>query len=116
MRPLNDFPLWHGGCCCYRARKLTDQKKRAGNIDKGRAIMTIKRAEFLVLVALVTSAAVVQLRERTLDVAPQQTTTHATSCAVVRQGIAPASCEVKRDERRVDSTAHRRHDETRIRV
>jgi hypothetical protein len=73
--------------------------------------MTIKHAEFLLLVAMVTSAAVVELREHTLTPAPQQATQPAT-CRAMQQGIAPAGCEVKRsDERRVDGTQHLRHDE-----
>lgn len=73
--------------------------------------MTIKRAEFLVFVAIVTSAAVMQIRERALTPPPQQAT-NATACSAVRQGAVPAGCAVKRDdERRVDGTALRRHRE-----
>lgn len=72
--------------------------------------MTIKHAEFLLLVAMVTSAAVVELREHTLTPAPQQAT-HTATCNAMQQGIAPAGCGLKRDdERRVDGAEHRRHD------
>jgi hypothetical protein len=73
--------------------------------------MTIRRAEFLVFVAIVTSAAVMQIRERTLTPPPQQAT-DAIACNAVRQGVVPAGCAVKRDdERHVDGAVLPRHHE-----
>ncbi|HXZ10552.1 MAG TPA: hypothetical protein VEI25_21070 [Paraburkholderia sp.] len=83
--------------------------------------MTIKRAEFLVLVALVTSAAVAQLRESTLASAPQppvqqgEQAPQPTLCGESPQGVAPAGCEVKPDdERRVDGAQQRHHHDPRL--
>lgn len=92
-----------------------DQKNGQAASTNGSAIMTIKRAEFLVLVAIVTSAAVVQIRERTLAPVPRlaMRATQATqepTCGAIRQGIAPADCAVKRDDEwGIDGPGHRRY-------
>lgn len=64
--------------------------------------MRSKRAAFLVFTALVTSAAVMELRLNTLDTAPQPAT-QAMSCNAVRQSdVVPAACESTQNEQRVE--------------
>lgn len=60
--------------------------------------MKIRSAEFLALVAIVTSATVLQIREHM----PQDRSIHATqaaSCGAMREGngLLPAACEATRD-------------------
>jgi hypothetical protein len=71
--------------------------------------MKIKRTECLVLVALVTSAAVMEIRLNTLDTAPQPGM-QATNCEAIQQhGLTPAGCGLKHNERRVEGTAAQSH-------
>lgn len=70
----------------------------------------IRRAEFLLAVAIVTSAAVLQIREHMLK-APAQSPVAALSCGAVQPGLAPASCAVTRSERAVEG-APRTHQTT----
>jgi hypothetical protein len=63
----------------------------------------IRRAEFLLAVAIVTSAAVMQVREHMLRAAPQ-TNVQGMSCGAKNEGLAPASCALMRNERSVDGT------------
>jgi hypothetical protein len=78
-------------------------KSNGQNIDKGSYIMKIRKAEFLLAVAIVTSAAVMQIREYLLK-APQQNTTQRLSCDAPHQGLVPAACATLRSERPVDGT------------
>lgn len=75
--------------------------------------MKIRRAEFLVAVAIVTSAAVMQIREFVLK-APSQSATQSLSCETPHQGLAPAACAVLRSDRPVDGAAHARQPAVRI--
>lgn len=67
--------------------------------------MKIRRAEFLLAVAIVTSAAAMQVREYVLRTAPQSAA-QTMSCGTTHQGLAPAACETMRGERSVDGAAH----------
>jgi hypothetical protein len=67
----------------------------------------IRRAEFLLAVAIVTSAAVMQVREHMLTTAPHAAV-QATSCEAKHDGLAPASCAVMRGERSVDGRRSQR--------
>ncbi|CAH2898785.1 MAG: hypothetical protein PPHEMADM_3497 [uncultured Paraburkholderia sp.] len=87
------------------ARRTDELKRRGSNNDRENTIINTTGAEFLVAVAIVTSAAVVQIREhvqpdhgvatstpRSVDAAPS-------SCEPSRNGIVPASCEPAREQR-----------------
>jgi hypothetical protein len=63
--------------------------------------MKIRRAEFLLAVAIVTSAAVMQVREYVLRTTPQSAAQTMT-CGPTHQGLAPAACASVRGERSVD--------------
>jgi hypothetical protein len=67
--------------------------------------MKIRRAEFLLAVAIVTSAAVMQVREYVLRTASQGAAQTLT-CGATRQGLAPAACAAVRGERSVEGAAH----------
>lgn len=66
--------------------------------------MKIRSAECLVAVAIITSAAVMQIREQVQ--APQAPSPNAQatsrSCGVTHDGFVPAACEPTRDERQMD--------------
>lgn len=64
----------------------------------------IRRAEFLLAVAIVTSAAVMQVREYMLK-APAQGEPASLSCGVTQRGLAPASCAAARNERPVEGVS-----------
>ena len=67
--------------------------------------MRSKRAAFLVFTALVTSAAVMELRLNIFDTGPSPST-QAMSCNAIQQsGIVPAACESTRNEQRVEGAA-----------
>jgi hypothetical protein len=68
--------------------------------------MKIRRAEFLLAVAIVTSAAVMQIREYVLKTAPQDAV-QTLSCETPHQGLAPAACAAMRSEHPVDGGATR---------
>ncbi|CAG4889135.1 hypothetical protein [Paraburkholderia saeva] len=71
--------------------------------------MKIRRTECLVLVALVSSATVMELRLNTLDTTPQSTT-QATRCATIQQqGVGLAGCGLKQHEHRVEGTVPQSH-------
>jgi hypothetical protein len=67
----------------------------------------IRRAEFLLAVAIVTSAAVLQVREYMLK-APAQGNVATMSCGATQSGLAPAACASTRSERSVQGAAHER--------
>jgi hypothetical protein len=62
----------------------------------------IRRAEFLLAVAIVTSAAVMQVREYVLRTAASHDAVQTMSCGAKHDGLAPASCAAVRGERPVD--------------
>ncbi|HEX7934716.1 MAG TPA: hypothetical protein VF573_16780 [Paraburkholderia sp.] len=67
--------------------------------------MNMRKAEFLVGVAIVTSAGVMQIREHMQPrevvgaSAAQSVQTAPSSCVPVRHGVMPASCEPTREAR-----------------
>jgi hypothetical protein len=67
-------------------------------------IMKIRRAEFLLAVAIVTSAAVMQIREYVLNAAPHDAV-QTLSCGTSHQGLVPAACAAVRSEHPVDGAA-----------
>ncbi|HZZ12685.1 MAG TPA: hypothetical protein VFE79_18525 [Paraburkholderia sp.] len=71
--------------------------------------MKIRRAELLVAVAIVTSAAVMQIREHVLPHEAQMGDAPSASCGVKHDGLVPAGCEPTRDEQPVDRPAQARH-------
>ena len=73
----------------------------------------IRRAEFLLAVAIITSAAVMQIREHTLKT-PAQNADVTPSCGVTQLGLAPASCAATRNERAVEGAPHVRQATPRI--
>lgn len=68
--------------------------------------MKIRSAEYLALVAIVTSAAVMQIREHVQDV-PSLHAAQAMSCGAMheRNGLLPAGCEATRDTSRGERSA-----------
>ncbi|MGF6770737.1 hypothetical protein P3T18_003216 [Paraburkholderia sp. GAS199] len=76
----------------------------------------IRSAEFLVAVAIVTSAAVMQIREHVLQDASATTTTteQTTTCGAAHEGLVPAGCEATRGEAQPESAAHSPHGAPRI--
>ena len=89
-----------------KTARRTDELKRTGsNNDRENTIMNTTGAEFLVAVAIVTSAAVVQIREHVQpDHGVATSTPHSvdaapSSCEPSRNGIVPAACEAARDQR-----------------
>lgn len=73
--------------------------------------MKIRRAEFLVAIAIVTSAAVLQIREhmQSHDVASANSEATRTVCGGTGNGLVPASCEPTRDERPTNSAPQQQH-------
>lgn len=64
--------------------------------------MKIRSAEYLVAIAIVTSAAVLQIREHMLPHEAAATGTQtAVSCDIKHDGLVPAGCEPTRGERPV---------------
>jgi hypothetical protein len=70
----------------------------------GSLTMKIRSAEFLAGVAIVTSAAVMQIREHVPVQEASTSKAQATSpsCGVRHDGFVPAACEPTRDERQVE--------------
>ncbi|MFM0736197.1 hypothetical protein PQQ51_02975 [Paraburkholderia xenovorans] len=64
--------------------------------------MKIRSTEFLVGVAIVTSAAVLQIREHTLPQDAPSSATPALACGAAHDGLVPAGCEPTRGERETD--------------
>ena len=75
--------------------------------------MKIRRAEFLLTVAIVTSAAVIQVREYVLRTAPHGAV-QTLNCGATHQGLAPAACATVRGERSVGEAAHPQQADPRI--
>jgi hypothetical protein len=73
----------------------------------------IRRAEFLLAVAIVTSAAVMQIREYVLKAAPHDAEP-TVSCDTPHQGLSPAACAAMRSERPTDGAAHPQQSPLRI--
>jgi hypothetical protein len=102
--------LLYRWCCPHRYAPPETQDERTAienqwaRNDKGSLIMKIRRAEFLLAVAIVTSAAVMQVREYVLKTAPQGAV-QTMSCGATHQGLAPAACATVRGERSVDGAA-----------
>jgi hypothetical protein len=60
----------------------------------------IRRREYLVAIAIVTSAGVLQIREHMqVTGTPVASARAASSCGVAHDGLVPASCEPTRGER-----------------
>ncbi|MFM0237543.1 hypothetical protein [Paraburkholderia phytofirmans] len=66
--------------------------------------MKIRSAEFLAAVAIISSAAVIQIREHVLAQETPASNAQAVSppCGVTHQGLVPAACEPTREKRQVD--------------
>jgi len=73
----------------------------------------IRRAEFLLAVAIVTSAAVMQIREYMLKDAPHDTVP-TLSCDTPHQALAPAACAAVRSERPADGATRPQQSTLRI--
>lgn len=67
----------------------------------------IRRAEFLLAVAIITSAAVLQIREHMLR-EPVQADAATLSCGTSVKGLAPASCTSAHDARSVEGSGKAR--------
>jgi hypothetical protein len=77
--------------------------------------MKIRSAEYLAAIAIVTSAAVLQIREHMQpQEAPVASAQAASSCGVRHDGLVPAACEATRDERQVDRAPQPQHNRPRI--
>ena len=73
--------------------------------------MKIKSAECLLLVALVTSAVVMQIREPTPPASQTSSATQEAAqakqsevCGEKRSGLLPTACETRRDEQTIDNS------------
>ncbi|MFL9902012.1 hypothetical protein PQR71_28360 [Paraburkholderia fungorum] len=63
--------------------------------------MKIRSADYLVAIAIVTSAGVLQIREHMQPLeAPPASAQTASSCGVTHDGLVSAACEPTRSERR----------------
>lgn len=73
--------------------------------------MKLRSTEFLAAIAIITSAAVVQIREdmpaREAASASEQTTSPP-SCGITRDGLMPAACEPTSDDRQDPAVPRRR--------
>ncbi|WCM24601.1 hypothetical protein NDK50_27770 [Paraburkholderia bryophila] len=78
--------------------------------------MKIRRAEILVAVAIVTSAAVMQIREHLLqhETPPASMQNMSAACGAMHEGLVPAGCEATGDNRQVDRAPLAPHDTPRI--
>jgi hypothetical protein len=74
----------------------------------------IRRAEFFLAVAIVTSAAVMQIREYVLNTAPPHDSAQTLSCDAAHPGLSPASCAAMRSERPGDGATHPQQSAPRI--
>lgn len=71
--------------------------------------MKIRSTEFLVAVAIITSATVMQIREH---MQPREATSASEqagppSCGATHEGLAPAACEPTHDEPQPERATHR---------
>jgi hypothetical protein len=73
----------------------------------------IRRAEFLLAVAIVTSSAVMQVREYVLKAAPHDAIPML-SCDTPHQGLSPAACAAMRGQRPADGATHPQQSALRI--
>jgi hypothetical protein len=73
----------------------------------------IRKAEYLLAVAIVTSATVMQIRECMLRPSAQADIS-TLSCGATQAGLAPASCPTARGERPAEGVAHARQAVPRI--
>ncbi|PRX30694.1 hypothetical protein B0G75_106134 [Paraburkholderia sp. BL18I3N2] len=66
--------------------------------------MKIRSAEFLAAVAIISSAAVMQIREHVLVQETPASNAQAASppCGAMHEGLVPAACEPTREKRQVD--------------
>ncbi|PQV54991.1 hypothetical protein B0G83_1011174 [Paraburkholderia sp. BL21I4N1] len=78
--------------------------------------MKIRRAEYLVAIAIVTSATVMQVREHLLqnETSPAGVQNMSTSCGAMHEGLVPAGCEATSDQSRGDRAPAAPHDAPRI--
>lgn len=78
--------------------------------------MKIRSAEYLVAIAIVTSAGVLQIREHMQPLEARPTSAHtASTCGVTRGGLVPAACEPTRSERQqVERAPQAQHNAARI--
>ncbi|MFM0598339.1 hypothetical protein [Paraburkholderia dilworthii] len=78
--------------------------------------MKIRRAEYLVAVAIVTSATVMQIREHFVqhETTPASMQNMSASCGAMHEGLVPAGCEATGDHRQVDRAPVPSHDAPRI--
>ena len=76
--------------------------------------MKIRTAEWLVAVAIVTSASVLQIREHMQSYEASSVAPQAASCGVMHDGLVPAGCEPARNEQRMDRAALPQHSAPRI--
>ncbi|WP_168790279.1 hypothetical protein [Paraburkholderia aromaticivorans] len=78
--------------------------------------MKIRSAEFLAAVAIISSAAVMQIREHVLAQEAPSSNAQATSpsCGVTHDGFVPAACEPTRDKRQVDRAPQPQRDAPQI--
>ncbi|MFM0204565.1 hypothetical protein PQR53_32520 [Paraburkholderia fungorum] len=75
----------------------------------------IRSAEYLVAIAIVTSAGVLQIREHMQPLeAPAASAQAASSCGITRDGLVPAACEPTRSERQVERAPQLQHSAARI--
>jgi hypothetical protein len=89
----------------YRLDALTSKSNGHATATEGIHMKKLRRAEFLLAVAIVTSAAVMQVREYMLNAAPHDTV-QARSCDAPHQGLAPAACTAMRGERPAEGATH----------
>lgn len=73
--------------------------------------MKIRSKEFLVAVAIISSATVMQIREHMQPHEPTSASTQSASpsCGATRDGLVPAACEPTRDEPPADPATRRQH-------
>lgn len=78
--------------------------------------MKIRRVEYLVAIAIVTSATVMQVREHLLQHAtsPVSVQNMSASCGAMHDGLVPAGCEAASDNRQVNRAPAAPHDARRI--
>lgn len=70
----------------------------------------IRSAEYLIAIAIVTSAGVLQIRQHMQPLeAPVASAPAASSCGITHDGLVPAACEPTRSERQVERGPRLQH-------
>lgn len=91
-------------------RNSADELKTMGRQKRLGAEVKIRKTEYLIAIAIITSAAVLQIREHMQPHDRPSADVQAMSpCGITHNGLAPAACEPTRDKRQVDRAPEPHH-------